>query len=261
MCARPLALVTGASSGIGYHLALELARRAHDLLLVSRTAERLHDLADRCLHEFGAVARVIPENLSDPAAIERLEKQVELPVDVLVNNAGYGIYGSFHQGREADSLGMIDVNIRALTQLTQHFLPGMIHRGQGRILNVASTAAFQPGPGMAVYYATKAYVASFSQALSEELRHSGVTVTALCPGPTMSDFKRRAGLEGVRLFEKHTMHPAEVAKVGVRGMLRGRRLVIPGLRNRFLAQLVRVAPRRLAAAAVRKMQERRAHGA
>ena len=152
---------------------------------------------------------------------------------------------------------MIQVNVSALTHLTDLLLPGMLARRRGRVLNVASTAAFQPGPLMAVYYATKAYVLSFSEALANETSGSGVTVTAFCPGPTATGFQKRAGLEGTQLFRGGVMDAAAVARIGYEGMMRGARIVIPGWRNRLLAQLVRFAPRRMVIQAVRSLQERR----
>jgi short-subunit dehydrogenase len=182
-----------------------------------------------------------------------------IPIEVLVNNAGFGLGGEFSETELARELEMIQVNIGALTHLTKLFLPPMVRARTGRILNVASTAAFQPGPLMAVYYATKAYVLSFSQALAEELRNTGVTVTALCPGPTQTDFAEAAQMTNSRLFTTFGVADADdVARYGVRSMLRGKRLAIPGIRNKVLAQANRIAPRALSAKLARLAQESRA---
>ena len=181
-----------------------------------------------------------------------------MKVDVLVNDAGFGVYGPFSQTDGAKELEMIQVNISALTHLTKLFLPAMLERRCGRILNVASTAAFQPGPLMAVYYASKAYVLSFSEALANELAGTGVTVTALCPGPTDTEFQKQAGLEKTRLFSNPFVRDARsVARAGYEGMLSGKRIVIPGVANRLLAQSVRFAPRRFVTAIARSLQEQR----
>src|SRR4029077_18852311 len=181
-----------------------------------------------------------------------------IPIEVLVNNAGFGLGGEFIETDLQRELDMIQVNIGALTHLTKLFLPAMIRRRSGRVMNVASTAAFQPGPLMAVYYATKAYVLSFSEALAEELRHTGVTVTALCPGPTETGFAAAAGVGAARLFT--LMKPsssAAVARTGYKAMKRGRRVVGHGLISKLLTQSLRITPRRLVTLIVRKLQENR----
>ena len=179
-----------------------------------------------------------------------------LSVDVLVNDAGFGVYGPFAETAIGKELEMIQVNVMALTHLTKLLLAGMRARRAGRILNVASTAAFQPGPLMAVYYASKAYVLSFTEALANELAGSGVTVTALCPGPTITEFQKHAGVAQTRLFRSMlVMNASEVARAGYEGMLRGKRLVIPGVGNRLLVQALRVSPRSFVTAAARRVQE------
>jgi short-subunit dehydrogenase len=257
---RTVAVVTGASSGIGLELSRLLASDRHDLVIVAQHAERLAQAARELTTRFGVHVVEIATDLSDPAAppdIERELNRLGLRPDVLVNNAGFGLRGSFAEIDLEEQLRMIRVNVSALTHLTGLLLPGMLERGRGRVLNVASTAAFQPGPLMAVYYATKAYVLSFSEALANETSGSGVTVTALCPGPTATAFQKRAGLEGTQLFRDGVMDAAIVARLGYEGMMRGARVVIPGWRNRLLAQLVRLAPRRMVIQAVRSLQERR----
>jgi short-subunit dehydrogenase len=257
---RHTALVTGASAGIGEELARLLARDGYDLVLVARGADRLQALADQLGREHRVNARAVAADLSSGSAVEAvmgLLRSQRLDVEVLVNNAGYGVYGPFAEGDVEAELGMIHLNVTALTHLTRLLLPGMIARRSGRILNVASTAAFQPGPLMAVYYASKAYVLSFSEALTNELLGTGVTVTCLCPGPTRTEFQARARMEGVRLIsDRHLMAAAPVARAGYEGMLRGKTLVIPGMRNRVLAQAVRFTPRKLVTRITRRLQER-----
>ncbi len=258
---RPTALVTGASSGIGLELATLLAREGHDLVVVARSRERLEDLG-RGLHaQYGATVTAMSRDLADPASPRETVAEVEsrgLSIEVLVNNAGLGVYGFFAETPLEKELAMIQVNLVALTELTKRLLPAMLRRRRGRILNVGSTAAFQPGPLMAVYYATKAYVLSFSEALANETAGSGVTVTALCPGPTLTEFQQRAGVGQTRLFRSPLLlDVSTVALAGYRGMIRGKRVVIPGLGNKMLAQATRLAPRSLVTAVARQIQETR----
>jgi uncharacterized protein len=258
---RPIALVTGASSGIGLELATLLARDRHDLVFVARRRERLEDIGRGLHEEFGVTVTVIARDLADPESPQAVAQEVEsrgLPIDVLVNNAGLGVFGFFAQTPLERELAMIQVNLVAVTELTKRLLAGMLRRGRGRILNTASTAAFQPGPLMAVYYATKAYVLSFSEALANETAGTGVSVTALCPGPTITEFQKQAGLEQTRLFHSPLVLDARtVALAGYRGMMRGKRLVIPGLANSLLVQSERFAPRRFVTAIARRLQETR----
>ena len=176
-------------------------------------------------------------------------------MDVLINNAGFGAYGAFAESNLERDLEMIQVNISALTSLTRLVLPGMLERRRGRIMNVASTAGFQPGPLMAVYYATKAYVIMFSEAIANELKGTGVTVTCLCPGATATQFAARANMEQSRLFKLGAMRSADVAQAGYKGMMAGKTLVIPGLLNKTLAFSVRFSPRKLVTAISRSLQE------
>ena len=253
------ALVTGASSGIGLELATLLARDRHDVCLVSRGRAKLDHIASALHEEFGVAATVVACDLADPASPRLIAREIAargLTVDILVNNAGFGVYGLFANTPLEKELEMIQVNMAALTHLAKLFLPGMIARRRGNILNVASTAAFQPGPLMAVYYATKAYVLSFSEALSNETHGTGVSVTALCPGPTITEFQKTAGLEQTRLFQSPlVMSAAEAARAGYEGMRSGRRVVVPGFANQLLAQGSRFSPRRLSTAIARKIQE------
>ena len=255
---RPVALVTGASSGLGLELARVAAARGFDLVLVARTESALQRLAEELERDHGAASSVVPADLSDPgapAAVADAVAALGLEVDVLVNNAGYGVYGDFLDTDLEIERGMIGVNVTALTDLAKRFARPMVERGRGRILNVASTAAFQPGPRMAVYYATKAYVLSFSIALSAELDGTGVTVTCLAPGPVRTPFRERARVSASRLFSgERGMEPADVARAGWRGLERGRRLVVPGVWNRVGATVARLVPLSVAARAVAVLQ-------
>jgi uncharacterized protein len=254
------ALVTGASGGIGEELARLLAAGGANLVLVARSADRLAALAGELSQTHGVKASVIAQDLSAPDAIEIIAGELaarQLTIDILVNNAGFGVYGPFAATPAAEEARMIQVNVAALTMLTKRLLPGMIERRQGRVLNVASTAAFQPGPLMAVYYASKAYVLSFSEALSNETSDTGVTVTCLCPGPTGTGFQDRARLGESRLSALSVASAAGVARAGYDGMMAGRAIVIPGLANKAGVQAVRVAPRALVRRLVRALQDRR----
>jgi uncharacterized protein len=257
----PTALVTGASSGIGWELAKLFAEDRQDLVLVARTKKKLDQFARDLTAAFGIKARAIAKDLAQPKTAAEIVQELSaegISIDTLVNNAGFGVYGPFGQTDGAKELEMLQVNVTALTQLTKLLLPPMIERRHGRILNVASTAAFVPGPLMAVYYATKAYVLSFSEALASELSGSGVTVTALCPGPTETDFAKQAGLESTHLFTGPLIADARsVARAGYRGMLAGKQIVIPGLGNRLLVESIRLSPRRVTTAISRWLQDHR----
>jgi short-subunit dehydrogenase len=245
------ALVTGASSGIGLEIARILAPD-HDLVLAARSGAKLEELAA----ELGG-ARVVAVDLSDPNAPAKLVAEVA-SVDVLVNNAGFGDYGAFAEASPSKLDEMIELNVGALTRLTRAYLPGMLERRSGRVCNVASTASFQPGPLMAVYYATKAYVNSLSQALSNELTGTGVTVTCLCPGPTHTEFAAAAGRSEKQSFSvSRRMTAREVAEAGVAAMKRGQVLLVPGLGNKLLIAAERFAPRGAVVKAVRWMQQKR----
>jgi short-subunit dehydrogenase len=244
---RPLALVTGASSGIGADLARELAKAGYDLVLSARQAAPMEALA-REVEGGGAKATVITADLSQAGAAAALLQEIEgrgLALDALVANAGLGANGRFDQSDPRRVHEMLQVNVTALTELTRLALPGMVARRRGRVMLLASTAAFQPGPNMAVYCATKAYVLSFGEAVAYELRGTGVTVTTLCPGATKTNFSRVASTERTSLFSSRlvaVMTAAEVARLGVRGMLAGRRVVITGLVNKLTAFSGRMSP-------------------
>lgn len=258
---KKTALITGASSGIGLALATEIAAHGHDVVLVSRRRDALEAVAGMVEGKYGVRAVVIPADLRLPDAAQNLYDAVseqKLEIDLLVNNAGFGLGGEFVETNMQLETDMIQVNVTALTQLTKLFGRAMVRRRTGRVMNVASTAAFQPGPLMAVYYATKAYVLSFSEALAEELRETGVTVTALCPGATATAFAETAQITNTRLFSHLGVANAElVARYGYKAMMRGDRVAIPRLRDRIMVQSERIAPRSLVTRLARLLQESR----
>ena len=253
------ALITGASGGIGYELGKLFAADHYNLVLVARSAGKLGQFADELQRQFGISAKPIALDLTAAPAPQFLFDQLQrenIAVDVLVNNAGYGRMGRFSDLLLEDDLGQIQLNVTALTHLTKLFLGPMLKRRSGKILNVASTAGFQPGPMMAVYYATKAYVISLSEALANELSGTGVTVTCLCPGATDTGFQGRAGTESTMLFKKlRPMDAKTVARDGYRGLTAGKTLVISGFRNWLLAEATRFGPRKLVTAISRKVMD------
>jgi hypothetical protein len=246
------ALITGASVGIGYELAKQFARGGYDLLLAARNEEKLAAVAEE-MRRLGVQADYLVTDLAQPEAPLVLHSQAVnrgQPIDVLVNNAGFGALGAFHQTDLPRQLDMIQVNVAALVDLTHRFLPDMLARKTGGVLNVASTASFQAGPYMAIYYATKAFVLSFTEAIAEELKGTGVTVTALCPGPTESEFRTRAKLESSPVFRSKLIPTASaesVARAGYQGFTRRKRIVVPGLMNKLGVQSTRLGPRKFTA--------------
>ena len=252
-------LITGASGGIGYELAKLFARDHHNLVLVARSAEKLAEVANE-LQADGITVKTVALDLSEAPAPKFLFDQLQregIAIDILINNAGFGAFGEFAQMRHQEILGQINLNITALTQLTRLFLQPMLSRRSGRIMNVASTAGFQPGPLMAVYYATKAYVISFSEAIANELRNSGVTVTCFCPGATHTGFAARAGNDRSRMFKKlGAMSAEKVALDGYRAVMEGRTLAISGVQNWLVAQSTRFGPRKLVTAISRWVSEK-----
>ena len=240
------ALITGGSAGIGAALAEVFAAHGHDLILVARNREKLERRGSDIQQKFGVQVVCLAEDLTDPAGARRLHDAVTergLDVHYLVNNAGVGLYGRFATTDLEAELKMIQLNLTSVVDLTKRFLPSMIQRKGGRILNVASTAAFVPGPWMSVYYATKAFLLSFSQAIDYELKPNGITVTTLCPGPTESEFKVRAGSQRSRLFKAFVMNAPRVARVGYDAMMNGKPVAIPGLRNKLIPVAARFGPR------------------
>jgi uncharacterized protein len=245
---RDTVLITGASSGIGRELARLFAGDGSDLVLVARSEDRLREVTAGLTAEYGVRAQVLAADLSRPGSAGEIAETLArqgLQVDVLVNNAGFGGHGQVAAIGVDRQLEMIGVNVAALTRLTALFLPGMLERRRGAVLNVASTAAFQPGPNQAVYCATKAYVLSFTEALAEEVRGSGVRVSCLAPGPTNTEFAAQAGMAGTRVFKLGVMGAGPVARAGHDGLRQGRTLIIPGLHNRVVAFGVRLSPRGL----------------
>ncbi len=258
--ARPVALVTGASAGIGAEIARLLAVD-HDLVLTARRSEQLQALADELKQKHGATCHVFPADLVEPDAPRKLFDTISaagIAIDVLVNNAGFGDLGKFAQSDLGKALQMLQVNVVALTELTGLFLPAFVARDSGRVLNVGSIAGFQAGPYMAVYYATKAYVNSFSEALHTELRRTGVTVTVLCPGPVATEFAAVSGMQTTRAFSAgQAMGARPVAAAGLRALKAGRRMVVPGWRNKLMLFAERFFPRSAVLSAVKWMMSRR----
>jgi short-subunit dehydrogenase len=248
------ALITGASSGIGYELAKLFAADHFNLVLLARNQARLDKVADELRARHSIQAKVLSKDLGSPnAAREIFDALRGTPISILVNNAGYGIHGLFAENDLDAQTDLMQVNMTSLMQLTHLFLQPMLERRSGRILNVASTAAFQPGPTINVYFASKAFVYSFSYALSEELAGSGVTVTALCPGTTRTSFFERAHFGPTR--NPLTMNADKVAAIGYRGMMKGKRVVIPGVMNKIASALAKRMPPRLTARIVRKLHK------
>ena len=252
------ALVTGASAGIGVDLAECFASGGYDLVLAARTESALQEVADRLARTYDITATPIGADLQAIGGGARLAEAIArrgLAVDVLVNNAGFGAAGAFDRSDAATQLGMIDLNDRALVELTHIYWPSMIANKRGGVLNVASTAAFQPGPLMAIYYASKAFVLSFSEALWEEARGTGVKVSCLCPGPTVSKFRERAGTGKVRLARASVPMPSMVvARMGYDAWQANRRVAVTGARNRVMASLVPLLPRTAVLRLVRNLQ-------
>ncbi|MCJ8157682.1 SDR family oxidoreductase [Sphingomonas sp. LaA6.9] len=257
---RAVALITGASAGLGVHFAENLAAARRDLLLVARRADRLDALAARLRAEHGITVDVIAIDLSAPDAPRALIDQAHvrgLSITMLINNAGFGARGAFDELDLARQAEMIDLNCRALMALCHLVLPGMIARGQGEILNVASTAAFQPGPWMAVYYATKAFVLSFSEALHEEVKDKGVRVSALCPGPTRTEFADVADMSDSELFKRFASDANAVARDGLAALRANRAVKVSGVLNAVMAGSIRFTPRGLARRIAGSLQKAR----
>ncbi|MGM3307907.1 SDR family NAD(P)-dependent oxidoreductase [Anabaena sp. WFMT] len=256
---KKTALITGAASGIGYELACIFASENYNLVLVDRNELKLLEIAIEFQEKFQLIIRTIVKDLSistSPEEIFTELQQADIKVDVLVNNAGFGTHGLFNETNLNTELEMLQVNLVCLTHLTKLFLKNMVKEGKGKILNVSSAAAFQPGPLMAVYFATKAYVLSFSEAIANELEGTGVTVTVLCPGSTVSAFHERTGMADSKLVKGQKMMDAKtVAQIGYDALMEGKTIVIPGLLNKILAKIVGFFPRNLVTRTVRTMQE------
>lgn len=240
-------LITGASSGIGYELSKIFAKNGYNLVLVSRNKQRLEIIAKELQNQYDIQTKVIPKDLSKSSAPQELYNEVVadgINIDVLVNNAGIGVYGEFTDASTQNHTDLIQLNITSLTMLCKLFGTDMVKNGSGRILNVSSTAAFQAGPLLSTYYASKAYVLMLSEALKNELKRNGVNVTVLCPGPTQTEFFKRNDMVGTRIERSpYMMSATDVAEIGFSGLLKGKTIVIPGLINKLLAFSVRLAPR------------------
>jgi uncharacterized protein len=255
------ALITGASTGIGFEFTKLLAADGYQLVLIARDEQKLREIATSLQTKFNVSVKIYAKDLSVTSDTENLVRQIREDVgtiEILVNNAGFGLSGAFVDTDLTRELEMIQLNVVSLVIFTKLLAREMVQRKGGKILNVASTAAFQPGPLMAIYYASKAFVLSFSEALAEELQESGVTVTALCPGPTATQFSKRAELEKSRLF-KGGMVPVldalTVAKIGYDGLSKGQRVVIPGLINQIGVFSVRLTPRKLVAQIAKQLNK------
>ena len=255
---RKVALVTGASGGIGEAFARKLAADGYALVLVARSDGELNRVAGLVTAEHDLPVATVPIDLTSPDAADEVEREFErrnITPEIVVNNAGFGLNGPVTDlGRERQ-IDMVDLNIRTLTDLSLRFIPAMRERGRGGIINVASTAAYMPGPFMAVYYASKAYVLSFSEALAAELKGTGITVTTVCPGPTATGFQAEAGMEKAALVKLFPMMSAEeVAELGYEGFRSGKRVVIPGVMNRIIAATTPIIPNRIILPLVRMLQ-------
>lgn len=251
------ALVTGASSGIGAELAKLCAADGYPVILVARSRDRLSALAAELTRRHGVVARALEADLADPEAPKAIiDQTLGADLDILINNAGFGLHGPLAESDWEADASLIQVNITALAHLTRLYLPDMLRRRTGRILNVASTAAYVPGPLMAMYYASKAFVLSFSEAVANEVRGTGVTVTVLCPGPTRTGFDGVAGISDSNLFRGPTMSAADVAREGYRAMMAGKTEHIAGTRNRWMMRGTRLAPRTTVAGFVRRLNSK-----
>lgn len=256
------ALITGASGGIGYELAKLFAHEGHDLVLVARNADKLKEIAEDFQSRYKITVHIVPMNLANPESVNELYYYLQrnhLRVDYLVNNAGFGSHGAFHELSLAETLEMVQLNITTLTHLSHLFLKDMIARKFGGILNIGSTASFQPGPFMAVYYASKAYVLSLSEALATEAKGTGVHVSALCPGPTKTGFQERAGVQKTHLVKRTglMMSVERVAKIGYHGFMKGKAVIVPGIGNKALMQGVRITPRKITRDIVKFLHESR----
>jgi len=252
------ALITGAASGLGYELTLLLAKDAYKLILVDINADSLAKVKTELERDFKVEVITLAKDLSLPNIAQEIMDDIHnTPIDVLVNNAGFGLFGNFYETNWQRESAMLHVHVMTTTHLTKLVLKGMVARNSGKILNMSSLAAFQPGPLMSIYYASKGYMLSFSEAIACELKDTGVTVTALCPGPTKTAFQETVSENAKENKITFNMASAkEVAAYGYKSMLKGKPVAIPGVFNKFLASLPRILPRKVAASIVRKIQEK-----
>ncbi|TAM95080.1 MAG: SDR family oxidoreductase [Chitinophagaceae bacterium] len=256
------ALITGASNGIGLELAKIHASKGDNLVLVARNAAKLNELKSQLEHLYKVQTHIIVKDLSVPDAAQEVHDETTaqgIAINYLINNAGFGDYGLFYTVDWGKTQQMLNLNILSLTQFTYLYLKDMVNQGSGRIMNVASTAAFQPVPTMSVYSVTKAFVLSFSEAVNNEVKDKGVTVTALCPGPTSTGFRSAAAMEKSGLFkDSKSTGPKEVADYGYKAMMSGKSVAIHGTKNLLMARAVSFLPRKIVINTTRKMMEERA---
>ncbi len=255
------ALITGASAGIGLEFAKIFAKEKHDLVITARNKTKLNELADEIKTKNNVNVKVIAKDLSKQNAGEEIFDELKnenIVTDVLINNAGFGVFDHYWKVELQDEKNMLQVNIMALTELTNLFAKDMANRGGGKILNVASTAAFQPGPTMTGYYASKAFVLSYSQAIDFELRKKGVQVSTLCPGPTITEFQIRANMEDLNLFKKgFTMSAEKVAQIGYYGLMKGKPVIIAGAMNKISAMSSKISPAKVSMKIVNWLQSKK----
>ncbi len=254
-------LITGASAGIGLEFAKIFAKEKYDLVITARNETKLNELANEIKNKNNVKVNVLAIDLSKQNAGERIFNELKnenIVIDILVNNAGLGVFDNYWEIELQDEQNMLQVNIMALVGLTILFAKDMVNRGGGKILNVASTAAFQPGPTMAGYYASKAFVLSYSQAVDFELRQKGVQVSTLCPGPTITEFQIRANMEDVNLFKKgFVMSPEEVAQIGYNGLMKGKPVIIAGAMNKISAMSSKISPSKVSMKIVNWLQSKK----
>ncbi|MCW4025453.1 MAG: SDR family oxidoreductase [Candidatus Bathyarchaeota archaeon] len=253
------ALITGASSGIGYELSKLFEKNGYNTVIVSRNEEKLSALAYEINKEYKVETKIISKDLSHPNSANEIFNEIgkqELQIDVLVNNAGFDVYGEFSNTNLEEEMEMMQVNMVSLTKLTKLFLPKMKTNSSGKILNISSIGAFVPGPLNIVYCATKAYVLNFSEGLAEELDGTGVTVTALCPGATKTEFTKRAKNQDIKFFKSHVMEAKQVAQIGYDGLMKNKRVVVPGLYNKTQHFLIKLLPRKRVAKITKHMMSK-----
>lgn len=250
------ALITGASSGIGYELAKLFAKDKHNIILIARREDRLKQLSRDLENDYKIKTLVIPKDLSQSQSAQEIYdilKQDDITIEYLINNAGFIVYGRFSDTNWSDDHKMIQLHMVTLTHLTKLFLPDMLIRKNGKILNIGSTGSFVPGPLNAVYCATKNYILSLSEAIAEELNGTGVTVTALCPGGTKTEFAEKANIKNSSVYFFEVMEANRVARIGYKALMKGKRMVIPGKLNKIQIFLIRFTPRILVSKLVKFM--------
>jgi short-subunit dehydrogenase len=256
-----IALITGSSNGIGLELAGIHASKGGDMILVARSGDKLKDIKDRLEKDYNVNVYIIEKDLSVQGSAKEVYDEIKhkgFEINYLINNAGFGDYGLFSESEWSRQEQMINLNILSLVQLTWLFLPEMISRKSGRIMNIASVASFVPGPSMSVYYASKAFVLSFSEAIDNEVRANGITVTALCPGATRTGFQEASYLKGRKLFDKDKIPGGyEVALFGYESMMKGKTVAVHGFKNKLLIFFTRIAPRSVVVKATRRIQEKK----